>query len=527
MAYTTYDVAHAWAHNLDKCHYGSSVSQDDGIMMSYSTAIAQHFTAPTGKKIFILSNRSYSNTTNKHQNAAVAAVPVGAIQFWSNDSYLGRRYFVHQDDKESLLRFGLRYVIGSYWNFLSLKSYSKKKEIADYDGYKMWLKWCDKVFGKDMTPYLLKCKIDEEFRHIVQDGSVDRKKLRKFIRLLSQNTPIEEICDALNGKGTWQAYRDRTKKFRDQDRRKKLSKYCGFTDGHNNYWHRDKVYSFLSVISGSITKADEMKHKKQGDWIEWLYNCRKVNIDMAINTHYIRETQDRKQDALYRLNRYLGCTWGCNRYIYGRPIPRVSVINYNGEDFDVSQIGAHEHPINMTEYKEFVALSDEEKKQWMYDKRQWMLETLKREVAEYQAWHQEYELRQIQEQEQREYVRQQIAEHGEHIKLDLWKQGYQVSLPHMTIEDFHGGNVLLRYNDKTLQVETSKGIKLPLEECRRLWPLVQRWHNNNTEFVKNSEVAHATYHDWEISGYQRDTLIAGCHAISYYEMSNMAKQLAL
>lgn len=525
MAYTTYDVAHAWAHNLDKCHYGSSVSQGDGIMMSYSTAIAQHFTAPTGKKIFILSNRSYSNTTNKHQNAAAAAVPVGAIQFWSNDSYLGRRYFVHQDDKESLLRFGLRYVIGSYWNFLSLKSYSKKKEIADYDGYKMWLKWCDKVFGKDMTSHLLKCKIDKEFRRIVQEDAVDRKKLRKFLRMLSQNTPIEEICDALNGKGTWQAYRDRTKKFRDQDRRRKLAEYCGFK---LSTWGNKRIYGcYNPVVDGNITKVEEDAHKKMGNYTEWLLHTKEANAIAAMIDDWLKQAVSRKQSALHRLNRYLGCTWGCNRYIYGRPAPRVSVINYNGEDFDVSQIGAHEHPINMTEYKEFVALSDEDKRQWMHDKRQWMLETLKREVAEYQTWHQEYELRQIQEKEQREYVRQQIAEHGEHIKLDLWKQGYQVSLPHMTIEDFHGGNVLLRYNDKTQQVETSKGIKLPLEECRRLWPLVQRWHNNNTEFVKNSEVAHATYHDWQISGYQRDTLIAGCHAISYYEMSNMAKQLAL
>lgn len=90
---------------------------------------------------------------------------------------------------------------------------------------------------------------------------------------------------------------------------------------------------------------------------------------------------------------------------------------------------------------------------------------------------------------------------------------------------FHGGNALLRVNEKTQRVETSKGIFVSFVECKRLWVIVNRWHNNGTTFTSSDEKVHSTTHDWDISRYQDDIMIAGCHAIHYSEMEYAARQL--
>lgn len=88
---------------------------------------------------------------------------------------------------------------------------------------------------------------------------------------------------------------------------------------------------------------------------------------------------------------------------------------------------------------------------------------------------------------------------------------------------FAGGNVLLRVRNSI--VETSKGIKITIDECKRLWSLVKRWHENATSFSR--EVCNAIGNRWQISSYQNDILTAGCHSIAYSEMEYIANQLQL
>ena len=91
---------------------------------------------------------------------------------------------------------------------------------------------------------------------------------------------------------------------------------------------------------------------------------------------------------------------------------------------------------------------------------------------------------------------------------------------------FYGGNVLLRVADNGENVVTSKGITIPLKECKRLWLIINRWHNENTEFCRSNEIVHATKRQqWRIERYQNDIMIVGCHAIAYKEMATIAQQL--
>ena len=86
--------------------------------------------------------------------------------------------------------------------------------------------------------------------------------------------------------------------------------------------------------------------------------------------------------------------------------------------------------------------------------------------------------------------------------------------------------MLLRYNKDKNCMETTKGISVPVNECKRLWPIINRWHNNSTTFTP-AESAHSTIGQWNISKYQDDVLIAGCHAISYAEMEECASIIGL
>lgn len=86
---------------------------------------------------------------------------------------------------------------------------------------------------------------------------------------------------------------------------------------------------------------------------------------------------------------------------------------------------------------------------------------------------------------------------------------------------FNGGNVLLRVNEDFM--ETSKGISVKIDECKRLWALIKRWHANQTEFHR--DICHATTNGWIISSYENDIMTAGCHSIAYSEMERIAKQL--
>lgn len=86
---------------------------------------------------------------------------------------------------------------------------------------------------------------------------------------------------------------------------------------------------------------------------------------------------------------------------------------------------------------------------------------------------------------------------------------------------YSGGNVFLRMNGDKIQ--TSKGIYLNVDEAERLWKLVSKWHNDETEFSRN--IAHGTTNNWVISSYHNDVLTAGCHQIPYCEMKEIANHL--
>ncbi|GAB6013522.1 hypothetical protein [Viscerimonas tarda] len=104
-----------------------------------------------------------------------------------------------------------------------------------------------------------------------------------------------------------------------------------------------------------------------------------------------------------------------------------------------------------------------------------------------------------------------------------WKQG-NTAIRWIDVPSSYGFNTILRVRKGN--VETSKGITIAPAEAVRLWSLVHRFHENETEFHK--DVVHDSKHNkWAISSYRNDILTAGCHSIAYAEMQEIAEQLGL
>jgi hypothetical protein len=91
--------------------------------------------------------------------------------------------------------------------------------------------------------------------------------------------------------------------------------------------------------------------------------------------------------------------------------------------------------------------------------------------------------------------------------------------------DFYcNGNVLLRLNLNKDKVETSKGVRIPVEICKKMWKIVAKWHENPSCF-KPVEIDTKGSGKYTISSYQNDILTAGCHKIAYCEMERVMEKI--
>ena len=89
---------------------------------------------------------------------------------------------------------------------------------------------------------------------------------------------------------------------------------------------------------------------------------------------------------------------------------------------------------------------------------------------------------------------------------------------------FYHGNVLLRLNLNKDKVETSKGIRIPVEVCKKMWKIVSKWHENPACF-KSMQIDTKGSGRYTISSYSADILTAGCHDIAYAEMERMYNEI--
>lgn len=121
-----------------------------------------------------------------------------------------------------------------------------------------------------------------------------------------------------------------------------------------------------------------------------------------------------------------------------------------------------------------------------------------------------------------EYITEQKALGAEGYRR-LYHEGFRIALPYGDEDIYDGGNVLLRFNSIRNVIETSKGIKINLDEAKRLWKIFQRWHQSH-EYEKGFEIS-TTMSSFRVHTFQNNILTAGCHQIAFSEMQYIANQM--
>lgn len=108
-----------------------------------------------------------------------------------------------------------------------------------------------------------------------------------------------------------------------------------------------------------------------------------------------------------------------------------------------------------------------------------------------------------------------------HEKLEKWKSGELDFLHACGLTSYDKPNVWMRIKGGI--IETSKEIKIGIEEARRMWQVVSLLHQGGQ--FRHGLVEDVDGNRWRINRYKNDILTAGCHRIAYSEMESIAKQL--
>lgn len=108
-----------------------------------------------------------------------------------------------------------------------------------------------------------------------------------------------------------------------------------------------------------------------------------------------------------------------------------------------------------------------------------------------------------------------------HEKLEKWKSGELDFLHACDLTSYDKPNVWMRIKGGI--IETSKEIKIGIEEARRMWQVVSLLHQGGQ--FRHGLVEDVDGNRWSLNRYENDLLTAGCYRIAYNEMERIAKQL--
>jgi len=557
MGYCNSDISHNWAHQLKSSQGGSSNFSFQGKKIySYSTVIGQ-IVEVNKQTIYLLNTGSASNTTSKHQSLVFGAIPNDAIKFsislgdfrWNWRGYGGWNGDFDEKEQISLVK---KYIVALY-KYIEL--FEDSKTISTEQNFS--LKWYDEAQRFcDVTKCTTLKKLYKNWNadsiqmfHNIQKP----EQLRRMLHALnSGERDMKLLVDLTLGKGVYAEYVTRTKGARSGQNTRDINKRLGFESRSCSYQayyepykllylnkneckilHRNRTFlehTAYGRVEGGWDRKTIEKYRKQGILIQKMCETRRENLIKNLEYECISMRNRRMQEAKKRLEKYIGMTGWASSSWYN--VKGFTSFNYNGTVYD--QFGSYNRSreLSMAEYVEFTKMNKEQQQEFIRTKQDWMLAILQEELREHNEWKRHQELAEIERQEKlriremkKDYIEAKKAE-GDSGLIQLFHEGLiDGGFYGKGASFFHGGNALLRVNEKTQRVETSKGIFVSFVECKRLWVIVNRWHNNGTTFTSSDEKVHSTTHDWDISCYQDDIMIAGCHAIHYSEMEYAARQL--
>lgn len=129
---------------------------------------------------------------------------------------------------------------------------------------------------------------------------------------------------------------------------------------------------------------------------------------------------------------------------------------------------------------------------------------------------------------QREYAAEERAREKKRADRALIEQAERIAAWRAGEPVFtqHTWGTLLRVVDETLPhaiVQTSRGAEIPVEDAKRLWPMIQRVMKGERDYEVGMQLG-----QYQLTKIRRDgSIVVGCHDIAFSEIEGIAKQLGL
>lgn len=522
---------------------------------SYSTVIAQWVDHKRKVMVVMDLHSDTTPTTNKHRQDIYSGVSDEITVFpytnYSYSYYDGGQLTSSPEsfdytDRRRLLEYYLQNMYNAYSEFVS----SKKLTTLNFTDY--W-EYADKL-----------CEMykDTTYKKWLRNPSALIAKnvltaMRKMVKLhIAGVTATEEFVNTMFGDGTWDAYMTRTESIRKSARTREYIAKVNYHVGYERWYSRcDLPYHSMAEI-----KAD-------GPRKILLRKFAKLWHDANDN-----KICEKKKQSIVNATKYLGISdiqsyelpsgWSMNDY-------RITVRNVIVDGEVVYKpihcmdewriLGWCNVPVFEFCYNEFKAAKDTKKFKERYIKKATILgrlekgksiyikvlaKSLKVEDLTEEQTHlynefvafQEKELgriergRKIRMQEEARIAAEKAAKleayksRGVEGMRDLWREHLCSIYEYDRLDDYYyGGNVLLRWSKNHDYIETSKNIKLSIEQCKKYWKIISIWHENPSKF-KSIQMTTKTG-TYKVTSYNDDILTAGCHKIAYQEMKRMMKEI--
>lgn len=523
---------------------------------SYSTVIAQWVDHKRKVMVVMDLHSDTTPTTNKHRQDIYSGVSDEITVFpytnYSYSYYDGGQLTSSPEsfdytDRRRLLEYYLQNMYNAYAEFVS----SKKLTTLNFTDY--W-KYADKL-----------CEMykDTTYKKWLRNPSALIAKnvltaMRKMVKLhIAGVTATEEFVNTMFGDGTWDAYMTRTESIRKSARTREYIAKVNYHVGYERWYSRcDLPYHSMAEI-----KADGPRKILLRKFAKLWHDANDNKI-----------CEKKKKQSIVNATKYLGISdiqsyelpsgWSMNDY-------RITVRNVIVDGEVVYKpihcmdewriLGWCNVPVFEFCYNEFKAAKDTKKFKERYIKKATILgrlekgkslyikvlaKSLKVEDLTEEQTHlynefvafQEKELgriergRKIRMQEEARIAAEKAAKleayksRGVEGMRDLWREHLCSIYEYDRLDDYYyGGNVLLRWSKNHDYIETSKNIKLSIEQCKKYWKIISIWHENPSKF-KSIQMTTKTG-TYKVTSYNDDILTAGCHKIAYQEMKRMMKEI--
>lgn len=522
---------------------------------SYSTVIAQWVDHKRKVMVVMDLHSDTTPTTNNHRQDIYSGVS-DEITVFPYTNYLYSYYNGGQltsspesfdyTDRRRLLEYYLQNMYNAYAEFVS----SKKLTTLNFTDY--W-KYADKL-----------CEMykDTTYKKWLRNPSALIAKnvltaMRKMVKLhIAGVTATEEFVNTMFGDGTWDAYMTRTESIRKSARTREYIAKVNYHVGYERWYSRCNLpYHSMAEIKADgprkilLRKFAKLWHDANDNKI-----CEKKKQSIVNATKYlgISDIQSYELPSGWSINDY--------RITVRSVIVDGEVVYKPIHCMDEWRIlGWCNVPVLEFRYKEFKAAKDTKKFKERYIKKATILGRLQKGKSlyikvlakslkvedlteeqthlynEFVAFH-EKELGRI---DRRKKIRKQeeariAAEKAAKLEVyksrgvdgmrDLWREHLCSIYEYDRLDNYYyGGNVLLRWSKNHDYIETSKNIKLSIEQCKKYWKIISIWHENPSKF-KSIQMATKTG-TYKVTSYQDDILTAGCHKIAYQEMKRMMKEI--